>query len=116
NDISLEGEAIDQPFGVETFLWLPTEDHSAPEQNSLWLGVHHINAVLARKGKLYVHCKNGHGRAPTLASAWLITQGMTTDEAVQTVQEKRQEAHIERVQIFALRQFEKSISKKERIS
>ncbi|MCR4279000.1 MAG: hypothetical protein NUV81_03825, partial [bacterium] len=33
NDISLEGEAIDQPFGVETFLWLPTEDHSAPEQN-----------------------------------------------------------------------------------
>ena len=115
HDVSLEGEAIDAPFGVETFLWLPTEDHSAPTQQDLILGVHHINAILDQKGKIYVHCKNGHGRAPTLVSAWFISQGMTTDEAVKKVQDKRKEAHIERVQITALRQFEKGMIKKKSV-
>jgi len=111
DDISLEGEAIDASFGVETFLWLPTEDHTAPSQKSLHLGVRHIQSVLDRKGKVYIHCKNGHGRAPTLAAAWFISQGRTTDEAVATVHEKRKEAHIEPAQVKALRRFEAAMKK-----
>ena len=112
HDVSLEGERIDAPFGVETFLWLPTEDHKAPNQNALHLGVSYLNKIFARKGKAYVHCKNGHGRGPTLVAAWFVSQGMTTDEAIAAVTQKRKETHIESVQVSALRKFEKSFKKK----
>jgi protein-tyrosine phosphatase len=105
HDISLEGEEIDAPFGVETFLWLPTSDHTSPTQMDLRLGVGYLSNVIAMNGKVYVHCKNGHGRAPTLVAAWFISQGKSVDEAVELVRQKRVEIHIEPTQMEALRIF-----------
>lgn len=110
HDISLEGEAIDAPFGVESFLWLPTEDHAAPTQTALSLGVRHIDAILARKGKVYVHCKNGHGRAPTLVAAWFTAHGKNPDTAVRAVKKGRPETHLEPAQLRALRLFAKRVA------
>lgn len=106
HDVSLEGERIDAPFGAETFLWLPTEDHAAPTTMDLRLGVDYVTDVLAQGGKVYVHCKNGHGRAPTLVAAWFIaTQGKTVEEAIAEVKAKRPETHIEPAQVDALKRF-----------
>ncbi len=109
HDVSLEGESLDAPFGVETFLWLPTEDHTPPTQDALQLGVNHLQKIFARKGRVYVHCKNGHGRGPTLAAAWFIFKGKTTKEAIDAVQKKRPEIHIEPAQRKALKKFEASL-------
>lgn len=109
HDISLEGEHVDAPYGAESYLWLPTEDHTAPTRMSLILGCGYIDQILARGGKVYVHCKNGHGRAPTLVAAWLITHGKGVDEAVAELQQKRPEIHLEKSQLAALRSFAKSL-------
>jgi protein tyrosine phosphatase len=107
HDLSIEGEQVDTPFGVESYLWLPTPDHTAPSERSFELGINYIDTVLKTGGKVFIHCTNGHGRAPTMAVAWFIKQGMTTDKAIKTIKEKRPEIHIEPAQLKALKLWEK---------
>src|SRR6266481_945625 len=61
-DISLEEKHLDQPFGVEAYLWLPVKDHFSPSPDQLELGVAMLQKLAALQKKVYVHCKNGHGR------------------------------------------------------
>jgi protein-tyrosine phosphatase len=106
-DISLEAERIDAAEGVETYLWLPTIDKTAPTQKALWLGTDFMQNVIQAGDKVYVHCMNGHGRGPTLVAAYLIKfEGMTTEDAMNAVKTKRPEIHLEEVQIAALKEFE----------
>lgn len=105
HDISLEGEQVDQPYGVDSYLWLPTPDHEAPTALHLALGTSYMKDVIRRGGKLYLHCKNGHGRAPTLAAAFLTTQGLTPEAAVDLIRSKRPETHLEQAQMDVLRAF-----------
>lgn len=108
-DISLEAERLDQPFGVDHFLWLPTKDHTAPTLHSLALGVQMIHYLVEQKIKVYIHCMNGHGRAPSLVIAYMISKGKTLDEAIELVQKKRPEIHIEHPQLEQLKLFQTSI-------
>lgn len=104
-DISLEEDSVDQPFGVEAYLWLPTADHTAPTQEQLALGVKMIETLVAQKKKVYVHCKNGHGRAPTLVAAYLIHSGYTEADAEALIKRQRPEMHLEAAQRQALKTF-----------
>jgi len=108
-DISLEAESLDQPWGVKYFLWLPTVDHTAPTMEALVLGVQMLSVMVQRKQKVFVHCKNGHGRAPTLVAAYLISTGMSLNQAIRTIAKKRPEIHIEPVQLATLEKFEKEV-------
>ena len=109
-DISLEGENMDHPKGAKVFCWLPTKDHTSPTPQQLQTGVDMITSVVKQKQKAYVHCQNGHGRAPTLVAAYYISKGMTTEDAIKKIQEKRSTIHLEENQIKALRKFYKKIS------
>ena len=93
-DISLEEERIDSPVGVDYFLWLPTKDHYAPESDKLVLGVQTLDFLIHRKIKVYIHCKKGHGRAPTLFAAYLIKKGLGVDEAIKYMQAQRPAIHL----------------------
>ncbi len=106
SDISLEKENLDAPYGVEMFLWLPTVDHTPPTPSQLQTGIDAIISLVQQDEKLYVHCKNGHGRAPTLVAAYLIQTGMTADEAVALIKLKRPVIHLEESQLKALHSFE----------
>ncbi len=108
-DISLESERIDQPWGIKYFLWLPTIDHTAPTQEALALGTQMITFLVNQGIKTYVHCQNGHGRAPTLVAAYLISTGMSVDKAIKTIAKKRPEIHIEPVQKATLELFAKNL-------
>lgn len=108
-DISLEGERLDQPFGVKYFLWLPTIDHTAPTLESLALGSQFLSFCVDQKIKVYVHCQNGHGRAPTLVAAYFISKGMSVKKAIKTIASKRPEIHIEPVQEAILKQFAEKV-------
>lgn len=105
-DISLEEEKLDMPFGVDFYTWLPVEDHKAPSESMMELGVSVLENLVAMKKKVYVHCKNGHGRAPTLVAAYLIKKGMTAEQAVKLIKEKRPVMHLSDEQISALKEFE----------
>jgi len=104
-DISLEENRIDAPFGVHFYVWMPIKDHAAPTKEQLDFGVSILQNLVATKKKIYVHCKNGHGRAPTLVAAYFMKQGKSVDEALATIKAKRPSIHLEDVQRKALDEF-----------
>jgi len=104
-DISLEGERMDHPEGTKMFLWLPTVDHTAPSPEQLRTGVDMLTSIVKQNQKVYVHCMNGHGRAPTLVAGYYISLGMTVEEAIEKIQAKRSTIHLDDVQVKALRNF-----------
>jgi protein-tyrosine phosphatase len=106
-DISLEAEHLDNPEGVDCFLWLPVKDKHAPTQDQLQLGVSALEKIVKLGQKVYVHCMNGHGRAPTLVAAYFIKKGKTVEEAIEFVKSKRPIVHLEDVQVQALEEFSK---------
>ncbi len=105
-DISLEKEKIDAAQGVDYYLWIPVADHEAPTQKQLHLGVTAMNKMEQMGDTIYVHCKNGHGRSPTLVAAYLINEGKSLEDSIKLIQEKRPEIHVEDVQMEALKQYE----------
>lgn len=105
-DISLEYERTDQPFGVEFYLWIPIKNHAAPTQAQLAFIVYVLEKLVAMQKRIYVHCRNGHGRAPTLVAAYLMkTKGMSPEGAEAFIKSKRPTIHIEEVQREAIRKF-----------
>ncbi len=105
-DISLEEERIDTPNGVDYFLWLPTKDHHAPTIDKLNLGIEVLDFLIKRNIKVYIHCKNGHGRSSTLFIAYLMKiKKMSFDEAFDFLKSKRPSIHLTQIQIKALKNF-----------
>lgn len=105
-DISLEEEKIDQPFGVEVYVWLPTPDHFPLAPEKLSFGVASLEKLVSQKKKVYVHCQKGHGRSSTLIAAYFIkAKGMTPAKAFEFIKSKRPGAHLDDAQIEALETF-----------
>lgn len=103
--ISLEKERVDVPTGADFYLWLPTEDMTAPSPDQLRLGVDTLAFFAERKIKVYIHCKNGHGRAPTLYLAYLVSRGMPYEEALAMLTRQRPSVHPTEAQERAVRDF-----------
>jgi len=109
-DISLEEERVDTPFGVQFYVWIPIKNHTAPTSEQLNFGIAIIEKLLGMKKKIYVHCQNGHGRAPTLVAAYLIKKGKSVDEAIDFIKSKRTTIHLEKIQKESLIDFSKSVN------
>ncbi|MBI2048152.1 MAG: dual specificity protein phosphatase family protein [Parcubacteria group bacterium] len=106
-DISLEEERLDIPFGVDMYVWIPVKNHTPPTSDQLDFGVATLEKLLSLRRKIYVHCKNGHGRAPTLVAAYLIKKGKTVEEAIEFIKSKRPAIHLQDEQKNALIDFAK---------
>ncbi len=104
-DISLEEDRLDAPFGVDFYVWIPIKNHTAPSSDQLEFGVSTLEKLVALGRKVYVHCKNGHGRAPTLVAAYLVRKGKNAEEAEAFVKSKRPSMHLEEIQRAAIRSF-----------
>ncbi len=109
-DISLEEEHVDAPFGVAFYVWIPVKDHIAPTHDQFDFGVSTLEKLVSLKKKIYVHCQNGHGRAPTMVAAYFIKKGKSPDEAIEFIKAKRPSIHLEDTQREALVEFSKRIS------
>lgn len=107
-NISLEEERVDAPFGVDFSVWIPVKDQAAPTPDQLEFGVSVLEKLVAMQKKVYVHCKNGHGRAPTLVAAYLIRKGKNPEEAEVFIKSKRAAIHLQDVQRAALREFSRN--------
>ncbi|MBI2012250.1 dual specificity protein phosphatase family protein [Candidatus Daviesbacteria bacterium] len=104
-DIDLEEERQEQTPNIDTYLWLPVKDHYAPTLEQLDTGVAVIDSLVKNQKKIYIHCKNGHGRSPTLIAAYFISQGIEVNEAIEKIRSKRPEIHIRETQLEALNRF-----------
>lgn len=108
-EINLSAERNEKPPDfVKSYTWLPVVDGYSPDQTQLDIGTSVVNDAIEAGEVVYTHCKNGHGRSPTLVAAYLIRyRGMGVEEATELLKEKRPEIHIEEDQFKELRKFEK---------
>ena len=106
SDVSLEGEQLDQPYGVLQYVWIPTVDHDIPTDEQLAFGVATLESLVQAGQKIYLHCKNGHGRSSTFLCAYLLkTRGMTPEQALQFIQLHRPSAHMQPCQKELLQKY-----------
>lgn len=71
------------------YLHLPTIDNTPPPLDVLIQGANFIDEEIRNKGVVYVHCRQGLGRGPTMAMAYLIKLSMTYKEAYDMVRKVR---------------------------
>lgn len=91
-------------------LHLPTTDQHAPTLTQLKKGVQFIQEEIKNGGKVYIHCRLGEGRGPTMTLAYLISTGMTYDDAFSLVKSIRPFINPTTVQIHRLKELEKEYS------
>lgn len=108
-EINLEFEHQERPVGVEIYLWLPTRDFHAPTFTQLLTGANVIKDVVSQNKKVYIHCKLGHSRSPSLVTAYFILTGKSFQEAFKLIKDHRPEAHLENIQEEALTEFAQKI-------
>lgn len=108
-EINLDDERKEIPPDViEGYTWLPVTDGYPPDEVQLDIGTSIIHEAIENKKRVYVHCKNGHGRSPTLVAAYLIKyKDMSFNQAEEYIRNKRPEIHIEDSQKKALIEFVK---------
>lgn len=105
-DMSLEETRIDAPFGAKFYVWIPVKNHFAPEDEKLEFGVAAIEKWVDMGIKVYLHCKNGHGRAPTMFAAYLIKRyRKAPKDAIAFIRSRRPSIHLEPVQHEALQRY-----------
>lgn len=107
-DLSLEAERLDNPKGVKYFFWFPWKEDTAPPMELMNLALQVVDDMIRQNIKMYVHCRNGHGRTTTFLTAYFIhKKGVSVDEALAMVKERRPSGHLNGVQEAFLREFEK---------
>lgn len=98
------------------YLHLPTTDQQAPSVEHLKKGVRFIQRHEKAGGKVYVHCRHGEGRGPSMILAYLIHTGMTYLDAVTLVRKVRPFILLTRPQIDRLMEFEQRCQKEKKVS
>ena len=88
------------------YLHLPTVDNTAPLMSVLIKGADFIDNEIKNGGIVYVHCRQGLGRGPTMAIAYLIKTGLTYADAYDLVKSIRIFINPQRSQIQRLRELE----------
>jgi hypothetical protein len=71
------------------YLCLPTPDDHAPTLEQLEQGSAFMANAIDQQHGVYVHCASGVGRAPTMAAAYLLTTGLSLDEALAAIRRAR---------------------------
>lgn len=108
-DLELEHDEPVTPH-LEMYVRLPTPDHQAPSQAQLRIAANVIHEMVEHGKSIYVHCRNGHGRAPMAVAAYFIQyKKITVAAAIALIKTKRPEIHIEAAQITALEIFQNSL-------
>ena len=64
------------------------DDHHTPTREQLESVLNFANLFLNQDKKILIHCQNGSGRAPLIATAVLVKRGMSASDARRIIEEK----------------------------
>jgi predicted protein tyrosine phosphatase len=105
--VNMRIEFDDEEAGIapERYLHLPTVDDTPPSLEHLREGADLIAEEIERGGGVYVHCGSGVGRAPTMAAAYLVSTGVTPEEAWARIRAVRPFVRPRPQQVAQLRRF-----------
>jgi predicted protein tyrosine phosphatase len=89
--INMRTEWDDQAAGIAPprYMHLKVIDNTPPTLEMLQAGVDFIKQEVSNGGKVYIHCAAGVGRAPTMGAAYLISTGMSPDDAINHIRKIR---------------------------
>lgn len=90
-------------------LHLPTPDLKAPSVSNLKKGITFITKEINSNGKVYVHCRSGEGRGPSMVIAYLMSTGMLFEDAYNSVRAIRPFIRITRPQKKVLLNLEQDL-------
>lgn len=93
-------------LGQLKYLHLPTKDRHPPTIEQLQKGVAFITEEIAQNGKVYIHCAYGETRGPTMVIAYLVSTGMTVEDALLEVKKVRSFANPTQIQLQQLYAFQ----------
>ncbi len=88
------------------YLHLPTPDNTPPPLAILIKGASFADAEIKKGGKVYIHCRQGLGRGPTMTIAYLIKTGLTFDDAFNLVKKVRSFINPRPAQIARLKELQ----------
>jgi len=71
------------------YLHLPTPDNTAPPLEVLKRGADFAANEISNGGKVYIHCRQGLGRGPTMCAAYLLKTGLTLEDALAMIRKVR---------------------------
>lgn len=71
------------------YLHLPTPDNTPPPLEVLQQGADFAATEIKNGGKVYIHCRQGLGRGPTMATAYLLKTGLTLEDALALIRKAR---------------------------
>ena len=80
-NMRIEFDDNDAGIAPPRYLYLPTVDDEPSTLKQLQEGASFIGEEIARGGGVYVHCGAGVGRAATMAAAYMVSTGLTAEQA-----------------------------------
>lgn len=99
-----------QQMGIKN-LHLPTYDNTPPKLEDLMEGAQFIDNEISNGGKVYIHCRQGLGRGPSMAIAYFIRIGLSYDRAFNLIKKTRPFINPRPAQIERLIELEKFYNK-----
>ena len=103
-----DDEAALAAYGIR-LLYLPTPDTQPLSIEQLREGSTWITQQIAEGERVLVHCEHGVGRSVLLAAAALVVGGMSADDAIKLVQQRRWQAAPNHRQMLRLQEFERAV-------
>ena len=67
--------------------------------------VSQLREVIGSQGRIFLHCREGVGRAPSMAIAYLVSEGYSLEEAFELVSESRKIVNLSSQQFTSLQLF-----------
>ena len=110
--VSLRETADDASHDVALarHLWLPTADDTPPTAEDLGQASAFIGEALAEGRGVYVHCFSGVGRAATTVAAYLVSTGLTPEQAWATIRRIRPFVRPNSIQMAQVEEFHRHSS------
>ncbi|MGA2286186.1 MAG: dual specificity protein phosphatase, partial [Dehalococcoidia bacterium] len=109
--VDVRSEASDEESALArhnlAFLHVAVDDREAPSQDQLDAATNWTLAEIAAGRKVYIHCRSGIGRSPSIACAVLVAIGYPLADAYQIIRRQRPWAAFSESQRAALEEFER---------
>ena len=80
----LEEERVLAEASGLRFRNVPLTDFSAPPPDGVASALRVIDALVAERPGVYVHCRAGAGRAGLISASWAVTRGQSGDDAAES--------------------------------